>query len=99
MPKTPVNDINNPILLLLRHFVVARQAETAAEDVGTDVDAFSRNVGVAACATVAQGRDERVGTIDRLHVHRFPDRTTFRIEGGKRIENLLRAALSGDGLV
>jgi hypothetical protein len=36
-PKTPMNDLDNPILLLFRHLVIARQAEPAPENIGSYV--------------------------------------------------------------
>jgi hypothetical protein len=35
--KAPVNDLNNPILLLFRHLVIARQAEPATENISSNV--------------------------------------------------------------
>ena len=64
-----MDDLNNPLLFLCRHLVVARQAEAAAEHIRADVDAAAGNIGVAASAAVALGCNEGVRAVDRLHVH------------------------------
>lgn len=38
LEEAPVNDLNNPILLLWRHLVITRQAKPSAENIGSYVD-------------------------------------------------------------
>ena len=69
--KAPVSDLNNPILLLRRHLVVAGEAEAAAEEVGSDVDAAAGDIRVAPAPAVALPGDELMRPVDELHVHGF----------------------------
>ena len=69
--KAPTNNLNHDFLLLRSHFIVARQAETAPEDVRADVLAAADDVGVASGTTIALGGHKRVHPIHRLHMHGF----------------------------
>jgi len=62
-------NLNNPILLLHRHLVIARQAEPSPEDVRADVDAGTGEVGIGFASAVTFHRDEGIGAIDGLHMH------------------------------
>ena len=94
LSEAPVNDLDDSILLLRGHLVVARQAEASAEDVRADVQAGSGDVGVALSPAVALDRDESVGAVDWLHVHGLPDGAAFGIEGGEGGENFTGAGLA-----
>lgn len=83
-----MNDVDDLVLLFRCHFVVGGEAKTAAEDVGTDINAGTGDVGIGATATVAFGGDEGVGAVDGLHMHRLPYRAAFGVEGGKSVEDL-----------
>ena len=67
--KTPMNDLNDPLLLRFRHLVIAGQAEPAAEDISAHVDAGAADISVGAASAVALDRDEGVRAVDRLHMH------------------------------
>ena len=58
--ETTPNNLNHPLLLFGRHFVVAREAQPSGEDVGADVDAGAGDVSVRLGAAAAGARDERV---------------------------------------
>jgi hypothetical protein len=60
LPETPVNNINNPILLLGRHLVIAWQTESSAEKVGSNVDSGAFYVSVGATSAVTFDRNEGV---------------------------------------
>ena len=85
--------LNHSVLLLGRHLVVAGQAKASSEDIRTDVDTGSCNVGVALSPAIAFHRDESIGAIDRLHVHGLPDGTAFGVEGGEGGEDFAGAGL------
>jgi len=67
LQEAPVNNLYHSILLLRRHLVVAGQAQASSEDVRTDVDAGSCNVGVALSPAIAFHCDKSIGAVDRLH--------------------------------
>ena len=69
LPKTPMNDLNNPILLLFRHLVIARQAQPSPENIGSYVHSRALYVGICAASAVTLNRDERVRPVYRLHMH------------------------------
>ena len=98
-PKTPMNDVDNYVLLLFCHLVIARQTEPSPENIGSYIDSRAFYVSICTSSTVALNRDEGVGPVYRLHMHGLPDRSSFRLEGGDGIQDFLRAALSGYALV
>ena len=75
--KTPVNDLNNPILLLFRHLVIARQAEPASENIGTDVHSRAFYIGICPPSSISLDRHERIRPIYRLHMHGLPHYTCY----------------------
>ena len=85
-----MNDVNNLILFLTRHLIIRWEAEPPTKDVSADVDAGTGDVGVGAAAAVAFGGDEGVGAVDRLHMHRLPDRSALCIDRRDGIKDLLR---------
>ena len=54
-----MDNLNDLVLLLRRHLVVARETQAAAEDVRADVNAGTSYVGIAAGAAIALSGDER----------------------------------------
>ena len=99
MFETSLDYFNNHILLFRSHLVIRGEAEAAAEDVRAHVLAGAGDVGVAAAAAVAFGRDEGMGAVDGLHMHGLPDGAALRVEGSQGIQDLMGRALSGFGLV
>ena len=81
-------------MLINVHLVVGGEAETAAEDVHTDVFRAARDVGIRAGAAVAVTRHKGVHAEERLHVHRLPDGTALCVGGGQFFQNLRRAGLA-----
>ena len=69
LEETTVNDIHNDVLLLRGHFVIGRQTESTTENIGPDVDSRAFYVGICAASAVTLNRHERVGPVDRLHMH------------------------------
>ena len=99
-PKTPVNDIDNHVLLLRGHLVVARKAEAAIEQIGAHVSSrLASDISVGGRATVALPRHERVHAVDGLLVHRLPHRTALCVHAANGLENLRGTALVGLGHV
>ena len=80
LAKTPVNDVDNYVLLLFRHLVIARQAESTTEIISSNIDPRALYVRICATSSVSFRRHKRVHPVDRLHMHGLPDRTTFNIE-------------------
>ena len=66
-----MNDLNNPILLLRCHLVIARQAEPAPENIGSYVDSRAFYIGICATSAIALDRDKRICPLYRLHMHGF----------------------------
>ena len=71
-PKTPMNDLDNYVLLLRRHLVITRQAEPATENISPYVHSRAFNIGICAASTIALNRYERIRPVDRLHMHGLP---------------------------
>ena len=67
--KAPVNNLNNPVLLLFRHLVIAWQAEPTAENISPYVDSRALYISICAASTVSLDCDEGVCPVDRLHMH------------------------------
>ena len=69
LPETSMNNLNNPILLLFRHLVIARQTEPAPENIGSYIDSRALYVSICTASAVSLDCDEGVGPIYRLHMH------------------------------
>ena len=69
LEKTPVNDVDNHVLLLRRHLVVTRQAEPAPENIGSNVHSRAFYVSICAASAVPLNRHEGICPVDRLHMH------------------------------
>ena len=68
-PETPVNNLNDPILLFRRHLVIGRQAQPSAEDIGSDIDPAPGYVRVRPASAVPLDCSKGVGAVYRLHMH------------------------------
>ena len=68
-PKTPMNNLNNPILLLFRHLVIAGKAKPSTENIGSYINSRAFYVSICASSTVALNCDEGVCSVYRLHMH------------------------------
>ena len=75
--ETPVNNINNPILLFRCHLVIARQAQSPPEEIRSGIDSAAGDIGVAPSPAVAFPGDELVGPVDGLQVHGLPNSTCY----------------------
>ena len=75
-----MNDLNNPVLLLRRHLVIARQTEPTPENIGSYVDSRAFYIGICAASAVPFDRDERIRPVYRLHMHGLPDGAAFRVK-------------------
>ena len=75
--KTPVYNVNDDILLLGFHLVIARQTEPAPENIGSDVDSRPLYVSICTASAVTLDRDKRVRPIYRLHMHGLPYSTCY----------------------
>ena len=64
-----MNNLNNPILLLFRHLVIAGKTQPSTENIGSYVDSRALYVSICAASAVAFNCDEGIGPIYRLHMH------------------------------
>ena len=64
-----MNNLNNPILLLRRHLVIARQAEPTTENIGSHVHSRALYIGICTPSAITLDRHERVRPVYRLHMH------------------------------
>ena len=92
--KTSPNNFNDLILLFLCHLVIARQTQTSFKDIHTHIRAASVNICIGSGSAAAVTNDKRVHTVDRLHMHRLPDRTAFRVDACNCFQNLGRATFA-----
>ena len=97
--KAAVDDLNYHALLVRGHFIVARQAQAAVEDVGADIGRGAGDVGVRTGAAASHGGNESMVTVDWLEMHGLPDRSAFGVKSGKRIQNFLWAGFAGLGRI
>ena len=86
-----MNDLNNPILLLFRHLVITRQAESSSENIGSYVDSRALYVGICAASAVTLNRDERVRPVYRLHMHGLPNPSTYQAKVSKTLQSFNQA--------
>ena len=86
--------LDDCILLVGGHLVVAGQAQATGEDVGAVVLALACDVGVGAGAAVAVCSHEGVAHVHGLHVHGFPDGAAFGVHGGDAVQDFRGAALA-----
>jgi hypothetical protein len=94
LQKTPMNDLNNPVLLFFRHLVITGKAQPSSENISSYIDSRALYVSICAASAVPLNRDERARPIYRLHMHGLPDWSAFRIESSKSIKNLMRRTLA-----
>ena len=64
-----MNQLNNDILLLRCHLVIAWQTEPSTENISPYVDSRAFYISICAASAVPFDRDKRVGPIYRLHMH------------------------------
>ena len=64
-----MNDLDNYVLLLLRHLVIARQAQPSTENIGSYIDSRPLYIGICAASAVSLDCDEGIRPIYRLHMH------------------------------
>ena len=64
-----MNYLNNPILLLRRHLVIARQTEPAPENISSYVDSRAIYVRIRASASIPLDSNEGMRPVYRLHMH------------------------------
>ena len=76
-----MNVLNNPVLLLRSHFIVAGQTESTAENIRSNVYSDTCFVGISTAPTVAFNRDKGVASVDRLHMHVLPSTPTILSRG------------------
>lgn len=70
LEKTPVNDLNNPILLLRSHLVIGgKTTQPSPENICPYVHSRAWNIGICAASAVSLNRNERVCPVYRLHMH------------------------------
>lgn len=77
LQEAPMNDLNNPILLLFRHLVIAGKAQPPPENSGSNVHSRALYIGICAASAVTLNRDKRVCPIYRLHMHGLPHYTCY----------------------
>ena len=72
-----MNNLDNPILLLRHHLIIGRQTEPATENISSYIDSRPLYIGICAPSAITLNRNKRVCPIYRLHMHGFPDDSTF----------------------
>ena len=77
-PKTPVNNLNNPVLLLFCHLVITGKTQPAPENISSNVDSRAFNISICAASTIALNRYKRVRPVYRLHMHGLSDKIVYR---------------------
>ena len=77
LQKAPMDDLNNPILLLRRHLVIRGQAQPTTENIGSDVDSRPLNVRICTASAVSFSCNEGVRPVYRLHMHGLPNSTCY----------------------
>ena len=85
-----MNDLNNPVLLLFRHLVIARQTEPTPESIGSYVDSTAFYVSIGAASAISLDCDEGVCPVYRLHMHGLPNRTSFCTESRDGLQDFMR---------
>ena len=74
LQKAPMNNLNNPILLLFRHLIIGRQAQSSPENIRSNILESAGNISICAAPAVSGSSNKRVRPIYRLHVHGLPNR-------------------------
>ena len=92
--KAIPNCLDDCILLVGGHLVVAGQAQATGKDVGTHVGDAARDVGVGAGTAVTLRGHEGVAHVHGLHVHGFPDGAAFGVHGGDAFQDFRGAAFA-----
>lgn len=99
--KAVSNNPNHNLLFLHRHFIVTGEAQPAMEEIRPNIQRFSvfakcaaADIGIGLRPSVAFPCNKGIPAVNRLHMHGFPDRPSFRIVSGKNFQNLSRTALS-----
>ena len=90
LEEAPMNNLNNPILLLFRHLVIARQAESSSENIGSYVDSRALYVSICTPSAVPLNRNERIRPVNGLHMHGLPNRTPFGVISRQCFQNFCR---------
>ncbi len=72
LQKAPMNDLNNPVLLLFCHLVITGKTQPAPENIGSNVDSRALYVSICTASAIALNRNKRVCPIYRLHMHGLP---------------------------
>ena len=91
--KTPMNDLDNPVLLLFCHLVIRGKTQPTPKNIGSYVYSRALYIGICASASIPLDSYERMRPIYRLHMHGLPDGTPLRLENCQCIQYLMRAAL------
>lgn len=71
--KATSDDFNDAVLFLRRDLVVTRKAQAAGKDVRANIGAFAADAVAGLGFPIAVANHKRVHTVDRLHMHGFPD--------------------------
>ena len=69
LQETPMNDLNNPVLLLRSHLVITGKTQPSPENISSYVHSRAWNISICASSAVSFDCDERVRPVDRLHMH------------------------------
>jgi hypothetical protein len=86
-----MNDLDNYVLLLRRHLVIARQAESAPENISSYIDSGAFYIGICAASAVTLDCDERVRPVYRLHMHGLPNPSTYQAKVSKTLQSFNQA--------
>ena len=90
-PEAPVNNVDNYILLLFRHLVVAGKAQPAPENISPYIDSSALYVSICAASAVTLDCNKRIRPIYRLHMHGLPNPSTYQAKVSKTLQSFNQA--------
>ena len=76
-----MNYLNNHILLLLCHLIITRQTQPSLKNIRPDIGGtVSTYIRITPTSPIPISGHKPMHPINRLHMHRLPNRPSFRIE-------------------
>ena len=84
-PEAPVNNVDNYILLLFRHLVIAGKTKPSTENIGSYVHSRALYISICAASAIPLNRDKRVRPLYRLHMHGLPNPSTYQAKVSKTL--------------
>ena len=92
--KTSVYHFNDHILLCRSHFIIAGQTKPPLKKIHSHIHTNAGPVCIRPCPAVAIPGYKGIHPVNRLHMHRLPERTPLGIDAVHRIQHFHRAAFA-----